>query len=94
MSNPYIECQKFETADRRDREQRDEAIKRANDRYERKRAARLDHLTVEERAIIEAADRAKSAQPVTPGDVIRNFADTCADVGKAAEALTKPKGKA
>ena len=61
-SNPYVNCAKFETADRNDREQRDEAIARANERYAQKRKARLDRLTTDEVAIIEARERQLAAE--------------------------------
>ena len=61
-SNPYVNCAKFETQERRDLEQRDQAIERAHALYARKRKARLDRLTTDEIAIIEARERQLAAE--------------------------------
>lgn len=64
-NNPYAECLKFETADRRDLRQRDEAISRANERYAAKRSERKHALSPEALAVIEMAELKAAAAAET-----------------------------
>jgi hypothetical protein len=87
-SNPYTECAKFETQERRDKQQRDDAIARANALYMRKRKARLDRLTPDEVAIIEARERALAAQQPPEVPDLDQDADTRPPVDPPAEPRT------